>query len=166
MVTDADVLKLAKIHFPEKKVQNITDLGIWLRHTFKVQFEDSPSVFYKFHVNPELNDGSVHEYRVTEILKYAGLPAAEILVVDKSRRLIDDTFIVVAEGPGERLDRIIKTIRLTPYRQPTTPWGLFTEKCTKSAPKNPVSGRMIPEKSLILHPMTSCLKTKLSRGVL
>src|SRR5665648_8446 len=107
MVTDADVLNLARTHFPEKEVQKITDLGVWLRHTFKVQFEDSSSVLYKFHVSPELNDGSVHEYRVTEILKYAALPAAEILAVDISRSLTDETFIVVAEGSGERLDRII-----------------------------------------------------------
>jgi hypothetical protein len=106
MVTESEVLKLARIHFPDKEVKNITDLGIWLRHTFRVQFDDSNSVLYKFHTNPELDDGSVHEYRVTEILKYAGLPAADILIVDNTKSLVDEPFVVTAEGSGERLDRI------------------------------------------------------------
>lgn len=131
MVTEADVLNLANSHFPERNVQKITDLGVWLRHTFRVQFENAPSVLYKFHVNPELNDGSVHEYRVTEILKYAGLPAVEILVVDTSRRLIDTTFIVVAEGIGERLDRIIKKYTVDSVSAVYYALGLYYRKLHK-----------------------------------
>ena len=164
MVTDADVLRLAKIHFPEKKVQKITDLGIWLRHTFKVQFENSPAVLYKFHVNPELNDGSVHEYRVTEILKYAGLPAAEIIVVDKSRRLIDETFIVVAEGSGERLDRIIKNHTVDSVSAAYYALGAFYRKMHKIRAKKSGVWEDDPRKVIDLAPNDILFENEIVQG--
>lgn len=108
MITELVVQNLARRHFPDNEIAKIIDQGTWLRHTFRVEFQDRPAVIYKFHVNNEFSDGSVHEYRVSEILQHAGLPTAEILVVDNTNNLVNESFIVVTEGKGERLDRIIK----------------------------------------------------------
>lgn len=108
MITETDVLRLAQSHFPENTISWIEDLGTWVRHNFRVHFSDRKAVVYKFNVNSDWIDSSVHEYRVTEILEKNGLPNSPVLVVDDSRQESDHAFIVVEQGTGERLDRLMR----------------------------------------------------------
>ena len=108
MLSETDVLRLAQSHFPENTISWIEDLGIWVRHNFRVHFSDRKAVVYKFSVNPEMADSSVHEYRVTEILDKHGLPTSPVLVVDDSMQEIPYPYIAVEQGPGDRLDRLMR----------------------------------------------------------
>jgi hypothetical protein len=108
MLTETDVLRLAQSHFPDNTITWIEDLGNWVRHNFRVHFTDRKAVVYKFNINTDWLDGSVHEYRVTEILEKNGLPISPVMVVDDTRQEIDHTFVAVEQGAGERLDRLMR----------------------------------------------------------
>lgn len=108
MVTETDVFRLAQSHFPENKISWVEDLGTWVRQNFRVHFNDRNPVVYKFHVNPDWSDSSVHEYRVTELLEKNGLPNSTALLVDDSLQEIGHAFIAVDQGAGERLDRLMR----------------------------------------------------------
>jgi hypothetical protein len=108
MITETDVLRLAQSHFPENTISWIDDLGSWVRHNFRVHFTDRKAVVYKFNVNKEWLDSSVHEFRVTEILEKNGLAFSPVLVVDDSLAEIEHPFIAVEQGQGERLDRLMR----------------------------------------------------------
>ena len=108
MVTETDVLRLAQSQFPDNTISWIEDLGTWVRKNFRVHFTDRKAVVYKFSVNPDWADSSVHEYRVTEIMEKNGLPTAQVLVVDDSQEEIGYSYIAVEHGPGDRLDRLIR----------------------------------------------------------
>ena len=108
MVTETDVLQLAQSQFPENTISWIEDLGTWVRKNFRVHFTDRGAVVYKFSVNPDWTDSSVHEYRVTELMEKHGLPASQVLVVDDSKEEIAFPYIAVEHGPGDRLDRLMR----------------------------------------------------------
>jgi len=108
MLTETEVLQLAQSHFPENTITWIEDLGTWVRHNFRVHFNDRKAVIYKFNVNTDWMDSSVHEYRVIEILDQHGIPASPVLVVDDSLQESPYSFIAVEQGPGERLDRLMR----------------------------------------------------------
>jgi hypothetical protein len=109
MINEVEVVRLVQSHFPENAIAQVEDLGVWVRHTYRIRFRDRGAVIYKFHIHPEWLDGSVHEYRVCEILKKNDLPAPEVLVVDNSCELVKLPFVVMEQGRGERLDRLIQT---------------------------------------------------------
>lgn len=107
MVTESDVLRLAQSHFPENTISWIEDLGTWVRHNYRVHFSDRRAVVYKFNINTEWVDGSVHEYRVSEILQKNGLPVPAVLVIDDSMQEIGHSYVAVEQGEGDRLDRLM-----------------------------------------------------------
>jgi|LADL02.1.fsa_nt_gi hypothetical protein len=108
MITESDVLRLAQSHFSKNTISWIEDLGNWVRHNFRVHFTDRKAVVYKFNTNKDWLDNSVHEFRVTEILEKNGLPVSPVLVVDDSQLEIEYSYMAVEQGPGERLDRLIR----------------------------------------------------------
>jgi len=108
MISEADVYHLAQSQFPENKISWVEDLGTWVRQNFRVHFNDRNPVVYKFHVNSDWSDSSVHEYRVTELLKKNGLPTSDVLLVDDSLQEIGHAYIAVEQGSGERLDRLMR----------------------------------------------------------
>jgi len=107
MITESDVLRLAQGHFPENTISWIEDLGIWVRHNFRVHFSDRKAVVYKFNHNPDWIDSNVHEYRVTEILEKNGLPVSPVLVVDDTLQEVGTSYVAVEQGEGDRLDRLM-----------------------------------------------------------
>jgi len=108
MITETDVLRLAQSHFPENTISWIEDLGTWVRHNFRVHFTDRKAVVYKFNINTDWLDSSVHEYRVTEILEKNGLPISPVMVVDDSLQEVGHSFVAVEQGGGDRLDRLMR----------------------------------------------------------
>ena len=108
MVTETDVLRLAQSQFPENTISWIEDLGTWVRKNFRVHFTDRKAIVYKFSINPDWPDSSVHEYRVTELMEKNGLPTSQVLVVDDSQEEISYSYITVENSPGDRLDRLMR----------------------------------------------------------
>jgi hypothetical protein len=108
MITESDVLRLAKSHFSKNTISWIEDLGTWVRHNFRVHFADRKAVVYKFNTNKDWVDSSIHEFRVTEILEKNGLPVSPVLVVDDSQVEIGYSYLAVEQGPGERLDHLMR----------------------------------------------------------
>ncbi len=107
MITESDVLRLAKSHFPDNTISWIEDLGTWVRHNFRVHFTDRKAIVYKFNINTDWLDSSVHEYRVSEIFEKNGLPVSPVMVVDDTLQEIDHPFVAVEQGSGDRLDRLM-----------------------------------------------------------
>lgn len=108
MISESDVFRLAQSQFQENRISWVEDLGTWVRQNFRVHFNDRNPVVYKFHVNPDWSDGSVHEYRVTELIEKKGLPTSAVLLVDDSLQEIGHAYIAVEQGVGERLDRLMR----------------------------------------------------------
>lgn len=108
MITETDVLRLAQSHFSENTISWIEDLGTWVRHNFRVHFTDRKAVVYKFNINTDWLDSSVHEYRVSEILEKNGLPVSPVMVVDDSLQEVGHSFVAVEQGAGDRLDRLMR----------------------------------------------------------
>lgn len=107
MITESDVLRLAQSHFPDNTISWIEDLNIWVRHNFRVHFTNRKAVVYKFNINTDWLDSSVHEYRVSEILEKNGLPVSPVMVVDDTLQEIGHPFVAVEQGEGDRLDRLM-----------------------------------------------------------
>jgi len=107
MITESDVLRLAKSHFPDNTISWIEDLGTWVRHNFRVHFTDRKAIVYKFNINTDWLDSSVHEYRVSEIFEKNGLPVSPVMVVDDTLQEIGHPFVAVEQGSGDRLDRLM-----------------------------------------------------------
>ena len=107
MITESDVLRLAQSHFPDNTISWIEDLGTWVRHNFRVHFTDRKAIVYKFNINTDWLDSSVHEYRVSEIFEKNGLPVSPVMVVDDTLQEIDHPFVAVEQGSGDRLDRLM-----------------------------------------------------------
>ena len=112
MITETDVLRLAQSHFPENTISWIEDLGTWVRHNFRVHFSDRKAVVYKFNVNTDWIDSSVHEYRVTEILEKNGM------TVRYEKTLKKAYWLLYSEKAGAILvpkrvtkDEVVKTAR-------------------------------------------------------
>lgn len=107
MVSEAEVQRILGIMLPGKKVIAVEDLGTWVRHNFRVTFRNDERAYVKFHVHSEWIDSTLHEKRTIEILRAKGLPAPEVLGVVTDLDVAGYPFIVVAEGRGTRLDRLI-----------------------------------------------------------
>jgi len=107
MITESDVLRLAQSHFPENTISWIEDLGTWVRHNFRVHFTDRKAIVYKFNINTDWLDSSVHEFRVSEIFEKNGLPVSPVMVVDDTLQEISHPFVAVEQGQGDRLDRLM-----------------------------------------------------------
>lgn len=105
MVTGEEVFQIAQAHFPENNISWVEELGVWVRQNYRVHFTDRKPVVYKFNVEPDWLDSSVHEYRVSELLAKKSLPTSPVLVVDDSKREIPYSYIAVEQGSGDRLDR-------------------------------------------------------------
>ena len=108
-------LKVMSTHFPDRTVLSMVDRGTWLRRIIQV-FLDGDDIAYIKIDQSHSGDGwltavenECHERDVDRILRGHGLHVVpQVLVVDTSRELLPDPYVIQAHQGGKRLSVLLE----------------------------------------------------------
>jgi hypothetical protein len=94
---------------PDKKIIDIQDRGVWIRHNFHIRLDGGEAVYLKADLDPSYPAGEKEEY-ICALLSEKGLPAPKTLVYDDSGKLLPVPFIIQEYIGGSRLGDLMNQV--------------------------------------------------------
>jgi len=103
---EKDALKAAQIIFKKSKIAKKLNRG-YSHDIYEVETNESPAkAIIRFSNKNPRENCLEKEIRVNQILKKIGIPVPEILLHDKTKKIIPYEFVIMAELEGEDLDQL------------------------------------------------------------
>ena len=97
-------------YLPGRSIKSVTDRGIWIRHSFRIELDNDETVWLKADDGPEAEGCSEKEAFICNLLNTNGLPAPCVLALDTSCGLLPAPFIIQEHVSGRPLSTILREI--------------------------------------------------------
>jgi hypothetical protein len=109
-ITLHQVRQAVETHLPGQTARTIDDLGVWIRHNYRITLDDQQAVFLKVDNYPNMDGLTEKEAFVSQLLQANGLPAPRVLAVDTTCSVIGYPFLIQEMVAGIRLDRLLSQV--------------------------------------------------------
>jgi hypothetical protein len=109
-ITLNQVQRAVEKHLPRRTVQKIDDLGVWIRHNYRITLDGKQVVFLKVDNYADMEGLTEKEAFISRLLQANGLPAPRVLAVDTTCSLIGYPFLIQEAIMGTRLDRLLAQV--------------------------------------------------------
>lgn len=104
-ITDPLVRQAITLHMPERTVERIEDLGVWIRRNFRITLDGGEIVYLK--VDDQFT-ASAKEAYICDLLDRNNLPAPRVVACDISRTLLPNPYILQKHLGGVRLTHLLE----------------------------------------------------------
>lgn len=110
-ITLQQVQQAVETHLPGRTVRAIDDLGVWIRHHYRITLDDKQIAFLKVDNYPNMDGLTEKEAFMSQLLQANGLPAPRVLAIDTTCSVIGYPFLIQEMVAGTRLDRLLSQVR-------------------------------------------------------
>ena len=94
-------------HLPGRHVATVIDEGEWMRRRYRVTLDGDEQVMVKLTTHAEWIDTSRQEAEAARLMAAHDLPAAPVLALDTTCRLLPYPFVIQAWRGGRRLNAVL-----------------------------------------------------------
>jgi hypothetical protein len=92
-------------HFPGRKIIRIDDLGVWIRHNFRITLDENEIVYLKV---DQAFLASEKEAFVCGLLADNNLPSPPVIALDTSGEIISAPYIIQKHVGGIKLEKLLE----------------------------------------------------------
>ena len=153
VISISQIVSIIKDVLPERELHQVIDHGIWVRQNFELVFNDGSKAFMKIQIQDEWLDLTVNESRLSEILRYNGLPGPETLYLEPQGENLGLSFIIQSALKGRHLSDWLSGTSENQWPGCLKQWVKLIAKSTASRGILPVYGSTVQKKTLLSHRM-------------
>ena len=158
-----EIIKTIRLQLPGKGIKYVEDKGIWIKHIFKITFDDATCAYIKLAVN-DMSD-ILMEANAVDLLLENGIHQPEVIKVDTSCSILPYPYIIQCGGEGKKLGDFLIENNANKLKQIYHAVGEYYRKFADITNDWAGVWDVIPEKKKYpLHPADAMYKLEIEQG--